>query len=245
MEVSSVPTAFGWSGSISFDSFLPSVLLWLMIIVVVVGVGIMVVVIVAVVVVVVESSSVKLSFVITCFQSFLQLVGNMFGHRTANSWNLLTSFSRTGGRPGRSSGKTSGNSLTTGWAYAFHQDKASSVRVPVANVTLFSSAHLLRENTDSVRVPVGLVFLLGLLVLAIDAAYASRVAETLSATRTGLLPNGRVDLTGNEDPTYEDGDIGMGVSLGGGISSGGKKSRESNIGGSENTRDGGTTVGVE
>ncbi|GJZ96845.1 hypothetical protein Tco_0669179 [Tanacetum coccineum] len=36
------------------------------------------------------------------------------------------------------------------WAYAFHQDKASSVKVPVANVTLFSSAHLLRENTDSV-----------------------------------------------------------------------------------------------
>ncbi|GJS69429.1 hypothetical protein Tco_0098095 [Tanacetum coccineum] len=30
-------------------------------------------------------------------------------------------------------------------------DKASSVKVPVANVTLFSSAHLLRENTDSVR----------------------------------------------------------------------------------------------
>ncbi|GJU65050.1 hypothetical protein Tco_1246885 [Tanacetum coccineum] len=38
-----------------------------------------------------------------------------------------------------------------GWAYAFHQDKASLVRVPVANVTLSSSAHLLRENTDSVR----------------------------------------------------------------------------------------------
>ncbi|GJU10036.1 hypothetical protein Tco_1132432 [Tanacetum coccineum] len=37
------------------------------------------------------------------------------------------------------------------WAYAFHQDKASSVKVPVANVTLSSSAHLLRENTDSVR----------------------------------------------------------------------------------------------
>ncbi|GKG37760.1 hypothetical protein Tco_0456983, partial [Tanacetum coccineum] len=36
------------------------------------------------------------------------------------------------------------------WAYAFHQDKASSVKVPVANVTLFSSAHLLRENADSV-----------------------------------------------------------------------------------------------
>ncbi|GKA63128.1 hypothetical protein Tco_0762734 [Tanacetum coccineum] len=45
------------------------------------------------------------------------------------------------------------DSLTSGlcWAYAFHQDRASSVRVPVANVTLFSSAQLLRENTDSVR----------------------------------------------------------------------------------------------
>nr|GEV64473.1 hypothetical protein [Tanacetum cinerariifolium] len=41
--------------------------------------------------------------------------------------------------------------MITGWVYAFHQDKASSVRVPVANVTLFSSAQLLRENTDSVR----------------------------------------------------------------------------------------------
>nr|GEV17358.1 putative reverse transcriptase domain-containing protein [Tanacetum cinerariifolium] len=36
-------------------------------------------------------------------------------------------------------------------AYAFHQDKASSVRVPVTNVTLFSSAQLVRENVDSVR----------------------------------------------------------------------------------------------
>ncbi|GJU49676.1 hypothetical protein Tco_1219231 [Tanacetum coccineum] len=33
------------------------------------------------------------------------------------------------------------------------------------------------------------------------------------------------------------------VSLGGGISSGGKKYQESNIGGSDNTGDGGTTVG--
>nr|GEV83740.1 hypothetical protein [Tanacetum cinerariifolium] len=40
--------------------------------------------------------------------------------------------------------------MVIGWAYAFHQDKASSVRVPVANVTLFSSAQLLRENTDLV-----------------------------------------------------------------------------------------------
>ncbi|GKE80146.1 hypothetical protein Tco_1550146, partial [Tanacetum coccineum] len=74
-----------------------------------------------------------------------------------------------------------------GWAYAFHQDKVSSVRVPVANVTLFSSTHLLRENTNSfpvfaTGVLVGPVFILGLLVLAIVAAWASRAAATLSAT---------------------------------------------------------------
>ncbi|GJS81420.1 hypothetical protein Tco_1112322 [Tanacetum coccineum] len=36
--------------------------------------------------------------------------------------------------------------MLCGWACAFHQDKASSVKVPVANVTLSSSAHLLREH---------------------------------------------------------------------------------------------------
>ncbi|GKE56316.1 hypothetical protein Tco_1495501, partial [Tanacetum coccineum] len=118
-EVSGIPIFFSWSGSISFDSFLPSVLLWLVIIVAVVGVG------GTVLVVVLESSYV---------------------------------------------------------AYAFHQDRASSVRVPVENVTLFSSTHLLRENTHSVRVPIGPVFLLGLLVPAIVAAYASRAAVTLSTT---------------------------------------------------------------
>ncbi|GKB43164.1 hypothetical protein Tco_0888106, partial [Tanacetum coccineum] len=69
------------------------------------------------------------------------------------------------------------------------------------------------------------------------------------SSRTGSLPSGRVDLTGDEDPTDEDGDIGMGdstgvsVSLGGGISLRGKKSRESNNGDSDNTGDGGTIVG--
>ncbi|GJR01864.1 hypothetical protein Tco_0524848 [Tanacetum coccineum] len=38
-----------------------------------------------------------------------------------------------------------------GWANEFHQDKASSVRVLVANFTLQSSVQFLRENTDSVR----------------------------------------------------------------------------------------------
>ncbi|GKD60004.1 hypothetical protein Tco_1297513 [Tanacetum coccineum] len=72
-----------------------------------------------------------------------------------------------------------------GWANAFHQDKASSVKVPVANVTLFSSAQLLRENTDSfplfaTRISLGLVFLLGLSEFAMAAAYASRAAVTPS-----------------------------------------------------------------
>nr|GFB74826.1 hypothetical protein [Tanacetum cinerariifolium] len=62
----------------------------------------------------------------------------MFGHKSANSWNLLIP------------GDLVGFLYPIGWAYAFHQDKASLVRVPVENVTLSSSAHLLRENTDSV-----------------------------------------------------------------------------------------------
>ncbi|GJW11253.1 putative ribonuclease H-like domain-containing protein [Tanacetum coccineum] len=59
----------------------------------------------------------------------------------------------------------------------------------------------------------------------------------------------RVYLTGDEDPTNEDRDIGMGDStgvsmyLGGEISSRGKKYQESNIGDSDNTGDGDTTVG--
>ncbi|GKA88091.1 hypothetical protein Tco_0809855 [Tanacetum coccineum] len=58
-----------------------------------------------------------------------------------------------------------------------------------------------------------------------------------------------VELTGDEDPTDEDGDTGMGdsigvlVSLGGEISSGGKKSQESNISGSDITGDRSKTAG--
>ncbi|GKF19549.1 hypothetical protein Tco_0068187, partial [Tanacetum coccineum] len=65
--VSSIPIVFSWSDRIRLESFLSSVLLWLVIIVAVVGVGVTVVVIIIIaVVVVVESSSIiKLSFVIT------------------------------------------------------------------------------------------------------------------------------------------------------------------------------------
>ncbi|GJT55708.1 hypothetical protein Tco_0990762, partial [Tanacetum coccineum] len=54
---------------------------------------------------------------------------------------------------------------------------------------------------------------------------------------------GVVDLTGDEDPTDEDGDIGVSVSLGDEIFLEGKKSQESNIGDSDNTGDGGKTAG--
>ncbi|GKF22954.1 hypothetical protein Tco_0075276, partial [Tanacetum coccineum] len=60
---------------------------------------------------------------------------------------------------------------------------------------------------------------------------------------------GVVDLNGDEDPTDEDGDIGMGdstgvsVSLGGEIFLGGKKCWESNISDSDNTGDRGKIVG--
>ncbi|GJU49009.1 hypothetical protein Tco_1218564 [Tanacetum coccineum] len=53
----------------------------------------------------------------------------------------------------------------------------------------------------------------------------------------------------DEDPTDEDGDIGIGdptrvsLSLGGEISLEGKESQESNIGDSDNTRDDGKTAG--
>ncbi|GJY29182.1 hypothetical protein Tco_0404949 [Tanacetum coccineum] len=52
-----------------------------------------------------------------------------------------------------------------------------------------------------------------------------------------------VDLTGDEDPTDEDGDIGVSVSLGDEIFLEGKKSQESNIDDSDNTRDGGKIAG--
>ncbi|GKC94869.1 hypothetical protein Tco_1160311, partial [Tanacetum coccineum] len=68
------------------------------------------------------------------------------------------------------------------WACAFHQDKASSVKVPVANVTISSSAHLLRENTDlfplfATGISLGSVFLLELLEVALAEAYAFRAKE--------------------------------------------------------------------
>ncbi|GJT64407.1 hypothetical protein Tco_1015887 [Tanacetum coccineum] len=109
-----------------------------------------------------------------------------------------------------------GCSILIGLAYAFHQDKASSVRVLVANVTLSSLAHLLRENTDS-----------NLVLSELQQYHQQSVA--------GWQPEFLGDWFTSQwsrMPTAKDGDTGMGdstgvsVSLVGEISSGGKKSQE-------------------
>ncbi|GJR58235.1 hypothetical protein Tco_1500397 [Tanacetum coccineum] len=205
-----------------------------------------------------------------------------------------------------------------GWAYAFHQDKASSVRVPVANVTLSSLAHLLRENTDSqlmlpelqkyhqqsvdvtkilefkasrdrhgdnkIRDSIrGVVRKLNgkriIVILDKDATgyrtpnwyyettgyngiitkaendwwfsleflyLAQKTFDDESEYNYGGYPEMNVltiNLISDEDPTEEDGDIGVSVSLGDEIFSEGKKSQESNTGDSDNTGDGGKMAG--
>ncbi|GJU12252.1 hypothetical protein Tco_1134648 [Tanacetum coccineum] len=78
------------------------------------------------------------------------LFGTMFGHKVVNSSNLLfIGFKFNFIYTSDFQVVRLACSIPIGWAYAFHQDKASSVKVPVANITLFSSTHLLRENTDS------------------------------------------------------------------------------------------------
>nr|GEY82150.1 hypothetical protein [Tanacetum cinerariifolium] len=100
-KVSNIPTVHSWGGSIGPDGFLPSILLLVVIVVAVV------IVVVAVILVVVVSFIVKLSFLITGFETvtfplilrgnpsmktsiiFLEF-GTIMGHKTANSWNLFT-----------------------------------------------------------------------------------------------------------------------------------------------------------
>ncbi|GJV00886.1 hypothetical protein Tco_1330156 [Tanacetum coccineum] len=135
--VSSIPIG----GNISPGGFSPSILLVVILVTVVIVVVVLVVVVIGVVIVVAIIGVVfvvgGVSFIIKL--SFVIIV-----------WGLeaVTFPSMLLGNPPM---KASRSFLVFGWAYVFHQDKASSVRVPVPNVTLFSSAHLLRENTDSVR----------------------------------------------------------------------------------------------
>ncbi|GKD86505.1 hypothetical protein Tco_1357659 [Tanacetum coccineum] len=122
-KASSIPIVFSWGGSISPNGFLPSILLLLVIIVAVV----IVVVTVVLVVVVVESSSIiKLSFVII---GSLHRIGKSPNEDSIVSQNLVPIVGNKA------------SYIPIGWANEFHQDKASSVRVPVANFTLQSSEY--------------------------------------------------------------------------------------------------------
>nr|GEU86847.1 hypothetical protein [Tanacetum cinerariifolium] len=121
----------------------------------------------------------------------------MFRHKSANSCNLLMSLFNS------VQAILLACSIPIGWAYAFHQDKASLGRVPVANVTLSSSAHLLCENTDLVRsnqwmrVSLDLRFQLGLLVFAMVAASASRAAAIPSEINCRIIASvmaGAIDV---------------------------------------------------
>nr|GEW55018.1 putative ribonuclease H-like domain-containing protein [Tanacetum cinerariifolium] len=95
----------------------------------------------------------------------------------------------------------------SGWENEFHHDKASSVRVPIANFTLQSSVQFLRENTDS--------------VCSNQRMSPTAPSVPLKFKEIGSLPSGSVNLTGDEDPTNEDGDNGINDPIGGSISLGG------------------------
>ncbi|GJS07392.1 hypothetical protein Tco_0364188 [Tanacetum coccineum] len=114
-------------GSISPDSFLSSILLLVVMVVIVVVMVILVVVVVAIIGVVIVVTIIG-AVVVGGVPSIIKL-----------SFVIVVQAI------------LSACSIPIGWANEFHQDKASSVRVPVANFTLQSSVQLLRENTDSVR----------------------------------------------------------------------------------------------
>ncbi|GJW58480.1 hypothetical protein Tco_0105211, partial [Tanacetum coccineum] len=147
-----------------------------------------------------------------------------------------------------------------GWAYAFHQDKASSVRVPVANVTLSFSEHLLRENTDSVRsnqrmsptapsvplnVPIGIVGICHGSSLCFDSRYSTLLYSNPNADPDRMpltkgkgqkpTPFGRHSIHIREIHNVVEEQIRF---LGGNSSSGTKKYRGSNSNDGGNTGDG-------
>nr|GEW12672.1 hypothetical protein [Tanacetum cinerariifolium] len=113
-------------------------------------------------------------------------------------------------------------------------------------------SHIIKLSFVIIGISLGPVFLLGLSAFAMVAACASRVAATpfviscrmVASVIAGVADSSVVDLTGDEDPSDEDRGTGMGDSTGvslslGEISLEGNKSWESNIGDSDNTKDGG------
>ncbi|GJX45173.1 hypothetical protein Tco_0261849 [Tanacetum coccineum] len=96
--------------------------------------------------------------------------GTMFGHKTANSWNLLIPSDLIG---------------------LFYSNRLG-VRIPPG------------QGIISQGVPVGPVFLLGLLVLAIVAACASRAATTLISTVVKSKKEAKESSKGTEDELKSD-----------------------------------------
>ncbi|GJS56215.1 hypothetical protein Tco_0629577 [Tanacetum coccineum] len=262
--ISSIPIG----GSISPEGFLPSILLMVTMVTVVIVVVILVVIVVVIfgVVVVVGgvSSIIKLSFMIigllriivfyyllhqslgygNCFLQSLRLRSSNISFNTSGPCDLIGLFySNSLGvciPPGQGIiGVSLGPVFLLGLS-VFVMVVACASRVAAtlsATSSRMDTTEILEFKTSR------------------DSYGDNKVSDPIrglvfkGSSRTGSLPNGHVDLTGDEDPTDEDGDIGMGdstgvlMSLGGEISSRGKKSWESNIGDSDNIGDGDTTVG--
>nr|GEW05108.1 hypothetical protein [Tanacetum cinerariifolium] len=206
--VLSIPFVLSQGGNISSDSFLPSILLLVVIVVAVVIIVvilvvfvvaiikvIIVVVIIGVVVVVGVSAIIKLSFAIIGCQ-FLesshicleiiplhsQMVKFIFHLLDLSSGTILLYQKLLEFNPCNIVSFFYPNRLSKG----IHQDRASSVKVPVANFTLQSSMQLLRENTNSVRSnqwisPTAPSEPLKLKAFAMLAAYVSRATATRSS----------------------------------------------------------------
>nr|GEV07916.1 hypothetical protein [Tanacetum cinerariifolium] len=154
-KVSNIPMVLSWGGSISPDGFLPSILL--------LAVSIAVVVIVAVIVIVVVIGEA------VTFPSLLQ------GNPPMKTSIIFLEFGTIVGQKPPIPG------IFSRQENEFHQDKASSVRVPVANFTLQTSVQLLWENTDSVRSNQRMSPTSPSVHLKLKAC-ASRATATLSAT---------------------------------------------------------------
>nr|GFA70681.1 hypothetical protein [Tanacetum cinerariifolium] len=195
--------------SISLEGFLPSILLLVVIIVAVVIVAIILVVvvidvIVGVVIVVAtmlwENPPMKASIIFSVF-------GTMFGHKTANSWNLLT--------PGDPIGLFYSNRL--------------SVCIPPRQGIIGYVSSFYYMNFSWSSVPIGIVGILPWQQLVLLRMQQHPLVEQkefktlrdrhgnngMSDPIGGLdTKSGVVDLIGDEDPSDEDGCTRMGDSTG-------------------------------
>ncbi|GJX88430.1 hypothetical protein Tco_0340444 [Tanacetum coccineum] len=171
--------------------------------------------------------------------SFL-VFGTIVGHKVANTWNLLTHVLRSFPFTVRWFGKKN-----------VHQYRATSVKVPLANLPSVIGWQLKNSYVATLTAIGASLGLVVLSVFAMLVACASNCGQQLSSTSflpdgslsmvgafrfwTGSLPSGR-GMIHNELSNSAKIDSSKRVVD---ISSGGKKSQESNIGDSGNTRDGG------